>query len=327
MLALITGATGFIGSHLAEHLAARGYNLRFFVRGSSNLKWIRHLNPDYVHGDFFDAQSLMNAVRGVDAIYHVAGVVASRTKAGFFKGNQHATRNLLQAVQKANPSLSRFVHVSSQTAVGPSPPDKPIDENASYHPVTTYGKSKMEAEKEVMKFDGVMPWTIIRPPAVYGPRDVATFDFFHSASRGLLPLVGFERKLVSLVHVRDLVSGIVLAGEKKEGRNQSYFIGSERFYDWEEIAETTLRVLGRRALKIHVPEPAVFAIAGIAGLFSVFSKKPSVLNWEKGRDMVQKAWTCDITKAKKDLGYKETIGLEDGIRETVAWYKKEGWMR
>lgn len=327
MRVLITGATGFIGSHLAEHLHRKGYHLKCLVRKSSDLRWLRHLSIEYIYGDFFNDYSLQQAVSGVDIVFHVAGVVASKTKKGFYEGNQLATRNLLRAVYQHNPLLSRFVHVSSLAAVGPSLDEQPVDETTPYHPITTYGKSKMEAEKEVLKYDGVFPWTITRPPAVYGPRDVATFDFFKTASKGIAPLVGFDKKLVNIVHVNDLINGIVLAGERLEGKNQIYFIGSARSYDWEEIGDITLKVLGRNAVKIRIPEFLVYTIAGIAGFFSLFSKKPSVLDWEKGKDMVQKAWTCNVSKAKRELGYTQKIDLEEGIRETIAWYRKEGWMK
>lgn len=327
MRVLITGATGFIGSHLAERLHNKGYEIRCFVRKTSNLRWLHHLPIEYAYGDFFDEESLKNAVTNVDVIYHSAGVVASKTKKGFFEGNQIITRNLLAAVQRHNPKLTRFVHVSSQAAVGPSLNGIPVHETTPYHPITTYGRSKMEAEKEVLKYDGIIPWTIVRPPAVYGPRDTAAFDFFNTASKGIIPLVGFDKKLVSLVHVTDLVNGIILACEKPEGTNQIYFIGSERYYDWEEIGETTLRVLSRKAIKVHVPKFLVFTVAGIVGFFSLFSKKPSLLNWEKGKDMVQEAWTSDTSKAKREFGYRETISLEDGIRETIEWYRKERWIK
>jgi len=327
MRVLITGATGFIGSHLAEQLNKKGYQLKCLIRKTSSTRWLEHLPVEYIYGDFFDEDALRQAVKNVDIMYHVAGVVASKTREGFYKGNHLATRNLLNAVQQYNPGLSRFIHVSSLSAVGPSLDGHPVNETTSYHPITTYGKSKMEAEKEVLKCDGLFPWTIARPPAVYGPRDVATFDFFRTAAKGIIPLVGFDRKYVSLVHVRDLVNGIILAGERPEGANQIYFIGSRRYYDWDEIGETTMRVLGRSAVKVRVPEFLVYAVSGAVGFFSLFNKKPSVLNWEKGKDMVQKAWTCDISKAKTELGYMEMISLETGIKETIDWYRREGWMK
>lgn len=327
MRVLITGATGFIGSHLAERLHGKGYEIRCLVRKTGNLRWLRHLPVKLVFGDFYDEEALRVAVSDVDVIYHSAGVVASKTKEGYFQGNQIATRNLLKAIERHNHKLIRFNHISSLSAVGPASEGEIITEETPYHPITTYGKSKMEAEKEVKAYEGRIPWTITRPSAVYGPRDTATFDFFKTAAKGFIPLVGFDNKYVNLVHVRDLVNGIILAGEKPEGRNQTYFIGSERSYDWEEIAETTLRVLERKAVRMRVPEFLVFAVAGTVGFLSLFRKKPSVLNWEKGKDMVQKAWTFDVSKAERELGYKESISLEEGIRETIEWYRKEGWMR
>lgn len=327
MRALITGATGFIGSHLAERLHQKGYLLRCFVRKTSDVKWLRHLPVEYCYGDYFDEESLKQAVAGADVIYHSAGVVAAKTKRGYFVGNREVTKNLLATVHRHNPHLHRFVHISSLAAVGPGFNGQPVNETTPYHPITAYGKSKMEAEKEVLRYDGVIRWTIARPPAVYGPRDPATFDFFNTASKGIIPLVGFDKKLVSLVHAADLVEGIILAGEKKEGEDQIFFIGSERYYDWEEIGEVTLRVLARKAIRIRLPEFLVYAVAGTVGMLSLLSKKPSVLNWEKGKDMVQKAWTCDITKAKTLLGYREHISLEDGIRQTIEWYRSAGWMR
>ena len=327
MRVLITGATGFIGSHLAGELNKKDYQLRCLVRKTSNTRWLRNLPVDYVYGDFFDDDCLRNAVMDVDVIYHVAGVVASKTKAGFYEGNQLATRNLMNAARQHSPGLSRFVFVSSLSAVGPGLDGQPVNETTPYHPITAYGKSKMEAEKEVLKYDGVFPWTITRAPAVYGPRDAATFDFFRTADRGLIPLIGFEKKYVSLVHVRDLINGIILAGERPEGASQIYFIGSRRYYDWEEIGETTARVLGRNAVKLRIPEFLVYTVAGLVGFLTLFSEKPSILNWEKGKDMVQKAWTCDISKARTELGYTEMVLLETGIRETIEWYREEGWMK
>lgn len=327
MKVLITGATGFIGSHLAEALHKKGYDLRCLVRRSSNRRWLAHVPVEYVEGNFSDSEVLKNAIRDVDTIYHVAGVVASKTKAGFFEGNQIATRQLLEATGRNNPKLARFVHVSSFAAVGPSLDGKHSTEETPCRPITTYGRSKLAAELEVLERGDAIPWTIVRPPAVYGPRDPATFDFFNTASRGLIPLVGFDRKQVSLVNVKDLVAGIVLAGEAHEGKNQIFHIGSERYYDWNEIGEITMRVLARKAITLRIPEPLVYLVAGFVGFLSLFSSKPSVLNWEKGKDMVQKAWTCDISKAKTILGYREQFSLEEGIRETIQWYRENGWMK
>lgn len=328
MKALITGATGFIGSHLADHLHAKGYSLRAMVRGSSSNKYIKHLPLEYVTADFNDPASLRAAVSGVDYVYHVAGSTSARDRAGFFAGNQIATRNLLQAVQEANPGLKRLVHVSSQAAVGPAySPDQPTDETAPFRPITAYGESKAAAEREVLAMMGDLPLTIVRPPAVYGQRDAEILRFFKVVSQGVAPLIGFGHKLVSLVHVEDLVRGFVMAGENEAARGETYFISSEEFYTWEQVGAVTAKVLGRRrAINLRVPHALVFVAGGFSGFLGRFQKKPPVFNFEKGRDITRPYWICSVEKAKRELGYRQLVSIEDGVRRTVAWYKEQGWI-
>ncbi len=326
MNVLITGATGFIGSHLTESLYAKGYTLRCLVRKSSSLQWLNHLPIEYVYGDLFDENALRDAVTNIDYIYHVAGVTKAKTKEEYFKGNHLATKKILETVLRYNPGLKRFIHVSSQTAVGPSLHGKAVNEQSHFQPLTTYGKSKMEAEKECLRFMDKFPITITRPPAVYGPRDKDVFEFFNTMNKGLQPMIGFKPKYVSLIHVKSLVEGIILAGEHPNGIGQTYFISSERYYDWKEIGEITAPIIGKSALRLKIPEWGVYIVGLFAELFSLFSSKPALLNLEKVKDIVQDAWTCDITKAKTELGYHESIDLQTGIKETVKWYRDKGWL-
>lgn len=326
MKVLITGAAGFIGSHLTENLLNKGYTVKCLARKTTNLRWIKDLPVEIVYSDLFNIGLLKEAAKDVDYIYHLAGVIASKKKEGYYTGNQTITRNLLEAV-KNNSNLKRFVFVGSQTAVGPSNNGVPVNEGTPYRPITTYGKSKMEAEKEVFKFKDIIPFTIVRLPAIYGPRDTATFDFFKSVNLGIIPMVGFNKKFVNILHAKDAAEGIVLAGENPNALNKVYQIGSEQSYTWDEISAVTMKVLHRKAVKVRIPEFLVMLMAGINGCLSVFNKKPSVLNWEKGKDMIADAWTCDISKVKQELGFRQKISLEDGIKETIEWYKNQGWMK
>jgi nucleoside-diphosphate-sugar epimerase len=287
---------------------------------------LNHIPFESARGDFDDPGSLEKAVTGVDYVYHVAGVTKAKTAEEYFRGNHLATANILAATEAVNPKLRRFVHVSSQTVVGPSGGGIPVDESTPLHPITTYGRSKMEAEKECLKYAGRLPITIARPPAVYGQRDTDVFEFFNTMKKGLQPMVGFGDKYVSLIHVTDLVRGIIMAGEHQAAIGQTYFISSSRFYNWKEVGDITARIMGKRALRIRIPEWGVYAVAAVAELAGLFSKKPTLLNFEKARDMVQDAWTCDASKARRDVGFEQQIQLEEGIRETVAWYKQEGWL-
>jgi dihydroflavonol-4-reductase len=329
MNVLITGATGFIGSHLADHLHAKGYTLRALVRASSSNRYIKHLPVDYVTADFNDPDSLRDAVSGVDYIYHVAGLTAARDREEFFRGNQIATRNLLDATLKHNPDIRRFVHVSTQAVVGPAPSaDAALDERSPLRPLTAYAASKAAAEQEATSRMGTMPITIVRPPAVYGPRDPEIFRFFSTVAKGFAPLIGFNRKLVSLVHVEDLVRGFIQAGESPRAEGETYFISSEKFYSWEEVGAITATVFGhKRPRHLRIPHPVIFVAGGFSGFFSRFQKKPSVFNFEKARDITQGYWLCRVDKAMEHFGYRQLVSIGDGVAGTIAWYREQGWLK
>jgi dihydroflavonol-4-reductase len=324
---LITGATGFIGSHLAELLVTKGHTVRCLVRKTSDIRWLKDISIEYVYGDLFDDDALKDAVTGVDYVYHSAGVTKAKKPEEYFRGNSTGTHNLLQAVHRHTPGIRRFVQISSQTAVGPSPTPRPITEDVDPRPITTYGKSKLKAEQECIAMMPRIPITIVRPPAVFGQRDKDVFEFFNTMSKGLQPMVGFSEKYVSLIHVSDLVRGIVMAAESDRSMGQVYFISSRDVYGWKEVGEITRSILGRRALRLRIPEAGVYMIATFAEFFALFSSKPALINYEKARDMVQDYWTCDSSKAMRDFGYQQKITLEEGIRVTVEWYKAQGWLK
>lgn len=328
MKAFITGATGFIGSHLAEQLHAKGYDVRVLVRETSNTKWIDHLPVEKVVGSLSSVDSLRKGVEGVDYVYHIAGVVAAKSRDGFFRGNVDATRNLLEAVKEVNPGLQRFVHASSLAAAGPAGSENdPIIESIHYNPITTYGESKAEAEKVVNGYASELPVTIVRPPAVYGPRDVGVYSFFQVVAKGFAPLIGFDRKVVSLVHVDDLVRGFILAGESPESKGETYFISSEEFYTWEHVGQIAAHAFGKKKARyLRVPHALVYTAAGLSGFLGKFQKKPPILDLEKGRDITQPYWICSVDKAREQLGYRQLISIDEGVQQTVDWYRAQGWV-
>jgi nucleoside-diphosphate-sugar epimerase len=218
------------------------------------------------------------------------------------------------------------VIISSGTAAGPSLIDKAVTENSVPNPITTYGRSKLAQEELAKSYMDKLPVTIIRAAAIYGERDTEILIFFKTFNKGLMTTIGFNKKLVSLLHVEDLVNGIYLAATNKNAAGEIYFIGSEKYYTWEEVGEVTSRVIGKNAFKVKVPHSAVYSIAGIAQFLAMFSKKPATLNIEKAKDITQAAWIFDTTKAVKDLGFKQQISLEEGIKRTIEWYKKMKWI-
>ncbi|HWA05297.1 MAG TPA: NAD(P)-dependent oxidoreductase, partial [Ignavibacteria bacterium] len=253
----VTGGTGFIGSHLIDELLKKNYEVKALVRRSSSTKWLEGKPVEYIEGDLFTEDVLKKALSDVDYVYHVGGVTFAKKKEDFYRGNVDATKSLLEACVKFNPGLKKFIHVSSQAAVGPSFDGKPIDETRDYHPLTTYGRSKVEAEKLVISYFDKLSCTIVRPPAVYGPRDYAIYEYFKSMSRGLQPMIGFDNKLVSLIHGVDLVRGFILAGEAEISKSSIYFISSEEFYNWRDVGEITKKLLGRKTIRLTIPHFAV----------------------------------------------------------------------
>ncbi|MGA9117814.1 MAG: NAD-dependent epimerase/dehydratase family protein [Bacteroidota bacterium] len=327
MKILVTGATGFIGSHLVGLLLSKGHQVRCLVRKSSNLVWLKDLSVEYVYGDMFDDAALRQAVAGVHYVYHSAGLTKAKTQEEYYQANSEGTRRLLQATAEVAPGLQRFLHVSSQAAAGPSPTRMPIDEAVDPHPITTYGRSKFQSELECRAFDGKVKYTICRPPVVYGPRDKDVFEFFHTMSRGLQPMVGMQDTYVSLIHVRDLVRGLVMAAESERSIGQTYFISSTGVYSWKELGNITREALGKSALRLRIPVFGIYTVSAVAEVLARFSTKPALLNLEKARDMVQRYWTCDAAKAKKDFGFEQEISLPDGVIDTVRWYRANGWLK
>lgn len=326
MNVLVTGATGFIGSHLVELLLRKKYSVRCLVRKTSDTRWLSGFGVDYVYGDLFTLDALRDAVIDVDHVYHSAGITKARTKEEYYRGNTEGTKNLLNAVIKHRPQLGRFVYVSSQSAVGPSAGKELITEETPAHPLTTYGKSKWMAEEECLKASSSIPITIVRPPVVYGPRDKDVFEFFNTMRKGLQPMVGFREKYVSMLHVRDVVRGFVMAAASEKAIGQTYFISSLDIYGWKEIGEVARDVMKVRALRVRIPETVVYGIAAVAEMFAFVNSKPALINFEKARDMVQDYWTASPAKAKRDFGFEQEVSLGDGIRDTIDWYKQNNWL-
>ncbi len=325
--ALVTGANGFVGSHLVDLLLEKNFKVKCLVRKTSDLKWLKGKDVEIINCGFFDMNGLTNAVKNVDYVFHVAGVVKSKKPEGYFKGNVETTKNILDSCLKTRESIKKIVIVSSQTACGPSLGGKLVDETTEPHPITTYGRSKREEELMAKSYMDKLPITICRAPAVYGERDTEILIFFDTFNKGLMTTIGMKDKNISLIHAADLVKGFYLAAINTNSSGQTYFISSEVIYNWKQIGDITSKVLNKKPLKVKVPHFIVYTVAAIAQFFAMFSSKAATLNLEKARDLVQSDWTCDTSKAVRELGYKQEISAEDGVARTCKWYKEVGWLK
>ena len=259
MKAYVTGGTGFIGSHLVELLMAQGYQVTCLIRTTSSLRWLNHLRAhkssrlQLVTGDIHDAKVLVQSLQDADLVFHLAGLTKAPDAATYDRVNAQGTKCLIEACLRACPRLERFVYCSSLAAIGPSPTPTPITENAVPQPLTDYGRSKLKGEQITREYAGRLPVTIIRPPAVYGPRDRDILLYFQFIHKGLMPILGDENRLLSLVHVKDLVAGIHAAAISTRAIGEAYFLTDGVIHPWMEVAQAIARVLHKHPSKLRVP--------------------------------------------------------------------------
>ncbi|MEC9486514.1 MAG: NAD-dependent epimerase/dehydratase family protein [Prosthecochloris sp.] len=326
---LVTGATGFIGSVLVSSLQRKGYRVRIFLRPESDSRKAEALGAEAVAGRYDDADALRRAVEGVSMVFHLAGVTKSLDEQGFAAGNVMPVRNLLELMAHHGGAVERFLLVSSLAAVGPARSADPgVRESDPPRPVSAYGRSKLEAEKVCMEWSDRLPVTVVRPPAVYGPGDRDVLQFFASLQKRLMLAAGDGRsQRFSLIHVHDLVEGMVGAAISPAAEGQTYFVTSPRGYSWDEVAHAALGELGvERYLKVPLPKPVIHALAAVAGAAGRLTGKPALLNPDKASEMVQDYWVCSPEKARRDFGFDATTSLEEGVRSTIRWYKDAGWL-
>ena len=324
MKAFVTGASGFVGSHLAEALAARGDAVLALARRPEQHAALRALGATPVAGALENERSLLAALDGVDVVYHAAGLVAAKNEAEFFAVNDGGTRRLLDAVRRAAPGLSRFVYVSSQAALGPSPRGVALDEDAECRPVTGYGRSKLAGELTVR--GAHLPWTVVRPCIVYGPRDREFLRLFKIVRRGVAPIIGTGRQQLSLVYVDDLVRLLLLAGTQTEALGQIFHAAHPEIVVSRDIVRAAGRAIGRSPLIVPVPgilaAPVVWAVSQVGRR----QGRPPALNVDKLPELLAPAFVVSVAKAARLLGWNAQHDVVDGMARTAEWYRTEGWL-
>jgi nucleoside-diphosphate-sugar epimerase len=320
----ITGATGFIGSHLTEALVAQGHEVTCLARSREKMNWIRDLPVRMIYGDVCRKHSLEKFVAGQEVIVHLAGLTKAPDLETYTRVNVEGTKNVLSAAAAKGVRLRRFVMISSQEAMGPSPDGKPIGEDAGQKPLSMYGISKSLAEK-VLKSWNSIPMTVIRPPAVYGPRDRDIFAYFKLASLGITPIVGYSNVL-SVVYVKNLVSGICLAIDRGLGGYRSYFFTDGEAITWTNMSELISEALHRRTARIRIPTTVVRALGELAGLYSAVTHRALLLSKDKIDALKAAHWLISDQRARSELGYKPCYSTAQGVSETARWYRAEGWL-
>ena len=328
MRVLVTGASGFLGSHIAEQLAEAGHSVVALVRKSSNTKHLSSLRGlELATGSVENAPSVRAAMKGVDAVIHSAGLVKARDEAEFNRINVDGTRNLLDAAREIAPGMRRFVFVSSLAAVGPSHDGKPVDGAGEGHPVTHYGRSKLAAERLVREAKGQLPVTVIRPPMIYGPRDNESFAFFQSVSMRFLPYLGNGKNTMSVVYAADAASACIRAIDADVPSGNAYFVDDGHIYVWLDMLKDIETAVGKKAfVRLSIPFPVVRGAAMLNELMSKITGKATMLTRDKLIELSAPHWVCDSTDTRRDLGWTPKVGWAEGTRLAAKWYQDNDWM-
>lgn len=322
MRVLVTGATGFVGSHLVEALRRRNAEVTALVRSTGKAQALASQGVRLVAGDLHDPAALEQAAAGQDVVFHVAGLVAAKDEAEFLRTNREGTAGLLDAAGRAG--VGRFVLVSSMAAGGPSAPGRPHTGSEPPRPVTAYGRSKLAAEQLVRT--GRVPWTILRPPMVYGPWDREVLKVFRLARLGIAPVFGEGTQELSAVHGADLAQALVAAAMAERAENRLYYACHPETFTSAAFVRSVGAALGRSVRVLRLPRLLGSAALSVTGAAARLSGRPTILTPDKANEFFQAAWTGDPRPLVEETGWSPEFSLESGLAHTYAWYRSAGWL-
>ena len=322
MRAFVTGATGFVGRHLVGALREAGAEVTAMVRASSRGRDLERQGATLVEADLSDAAALTRAVRGHDIVYHVAGLIAARAEAEFLAVNRDGTAALVAALAAA--SVRRLVLVSSQAAGGPSSGERPLRGDEAPNPVTAYGRSKLAGESVVR--GSPLDWTIVRPPAVYGPGDREMLRVFKAAARGIGPVFGDGSMRLSLIFGPDLADALVAAGTSPDAIGGTYYAAHPEILSSRELLAGIGRAAGRDVRIVPIPRWLGRAALHLTGATARLAGRATVLTADKANEFFQPAWTCDAAPLTAATGWRARHNLAAGAERTLAWYRERRWL-
>ena len=331
---LVTGATGFIGHHLVQHLIQRGDQVTCLVRPTSDTSTLDRSNLQLAVGNMNDPQSLRAALAKVEVVYHLAAALTARRPQDFQRVNSAGLAALAEAcTQRPDPPV--LVILSSLAAGGPSPAGRPRTEEDPAGPVSHYGRSKLAGEQAARAHASQVPVTIVRASWVFGEWDRDTLAVFRSVRYGLhlVPVAPTNR--YSLIHAADLADFLVLAAQRGERCGPDlppgdglYYAAAEPTLDYAGIGRMVATAMERGRLRVlHLPRLLTLAMAGVPQLLSsALGRPPSIVNLDKAREGFAGSWVCSAEKAQRQLGFSPSAPLADRMRQTASWYQERGWL-
>lgn len=325
MIAVVTGGTGFIGQNLVRRLRAEGHEVRCLVRaGGAELP--SHVGRFVV--DLTDPSSVLAtpALDGADVVFHLAGATKALGESAFVAANVTPTRTLLGAIT-ARRLFPRFVYVSSQAAAGPARDVRhPTDEDDPPRPVEAYGRSKLHAERVVAGFTDHVPVTVVRPCSVFGAFDRDFLALFRFAERGLIVYPGVRQHWLSLLHVDDVVEGLLRAALDERAICRTYFLSPAEPVQWRALGALIAEVVGHDARHVEVPGALVW-IGAVAGeLVGRLTGRATLANRNKAALSREPYWVCSGARAREEIGFVPSRSLPAALRDTYFWYRTRGWL-
>jgi len=336
---LITGASGFIGSFIVEEALRQGLETWAAVRKSSSKAFLQDERIHFIELNLSSEEALKEQLQGhaFDYVVHAAGVTKCLHKEDFRRINTEGTMNLVRAIMELKMPIKRFVYISSLSIMGAIREQQPyteIQENDTAQPNTAYGKSKLEAEEWLSRLnkelgarnEELLPYVILRPTGVYGPRERDYFMMFKSIKAHTDFAVGYQQQDITFVYVTDVVQAVFLALEKgKTGRR--YFLSDGAVYQSSTFSNLIRKELGNPWwIRITAPIWLLRIITFCGEYIGHMTGKVTALNNDKYNIMRQRNWRCDITPAKEELGYEPKVQLEEGVKRSVKWYQENGWL-
>lgn len=325
MRVVVTGGSGFIGSHLIEALVRRGDEVVCVERPGAGRGWIASQPVEFFPCGIHGEAELARLFRGADVVFHLAALTEAAKPADFYRVNTDGTAHVIQAAGRLT-APPRVVLLSSIAATGPCRGEAPLDHRTVPYPLSHYGQSKLLAEAVVHAHDGQVPATIVRFPSVYGPREKAVLKVFRLVRRGLALTVGSWDRRISLIYVKDAVAGLIGAGTVTGAEGRTYCIAHPETVTWGGFARAVGHTLARSPRLISIPTCLARLTAIVAEASARVRGKAAILNRERVRELMQRQWVVDPSRAQSDLGFAPAYPLAHGIAETAAWYGKEGWL-
>lgn len=324
MKVFITGATGFIGSHLVEEALRRGWKVLTLVRNPERLKWIKGLDVEILKGDLFHIPELPP---DITVVFNVSGVTKESRRGEFMETNCYGVRSLLQALKNSLPNLQGFIHVSSLAAVGPSMLKEPAKEDKTPSPVSNYGKSKYCGEIEALSFSKQIRVIIVRPPIIYGPRDRDLLPIYSLVKRGIGFYLDKGERYFSLCYVKDLVKVLCEIPFLELKSGEILNIAHPEILSWDQLMNKLYQILRpKRFIKLRIPAPFVYPVAILADAFNKISKKGFSFTLDKFREMRAYHWICNTEKILSLLPDGFQYDFDKGIKETIEWCRNNKWL-